>query len=102
NMFRPIYGDEAATEYARLIKEHLLFAADLVKAAIAGDTKAAEEAERKWYQNADEIAVFLNSINPYLDKEEVRRMFYDHLRMTKQEAVYMITKDYEKDVAIYD
>ncbi|WP_404319170.1 acetylglutamate kinase [Bacillus lumedeiriae] len=101
-MFRPLYGETAANTYATLIKEHLLVAADLVKAALAGDAAAANAAERKWYANADKIAVFLNSINPYLPKEEVKKMFYRHLDLTKQEAVSMIKGDYQKDIAIYD
>jgi hypothetical protein len=101
-MIRPLYGEVAASTYARLIKEHLLFAADFVKAAIAGDKQAAMIAEQKWYANADEIAVFLNSINPFLSVEEVKAMFYHHLDLTKQEAVAMINKDYQKDIEIYD
>ncbi|TDW04644.1 hypothetical protein B0G66_10268 [Bacillus badius] len=101
-MFRPIYGEPAAKTYAALIKEHLLVAADLVKAALAGNTQAAEAAERKWYANADQIALFLNSVNKFLPKEKVREMFYQHLNLTKQEALYMINKDYQKDIAVYD
>ena len=101
-MFRPIYGEAAANTYATLIKEHLLVAADLVKASIAGDTQAANIAERKWYANADKIAVFLNSVNRFLPKEEVRKMFYRHLDLTKQEAVFMIKRDYQKDIDTYD
>ncbi|WP_425435913.1 LysM peptidoglycan-binding domain-containing protein [Oceanobacillus senegalensis] len=102
DMFRPIYGDAAASTYADLIKEHLLVAADLVKAAIAGDSQAATEAEELWYHNADKIAEFLSNINPYLQEEKVRDMFYTHLNLTKQEAITMINKDYQKDIAIYD
>jgi len=102
NMIRRLYGDMVATTYSQLIKEHLLIAADLVKAAKAGDTQAAQEAEKKWYQNADEIAAFLNSVNPFLTVEAVREMFYHHLRLTKQEAVFMLNKDFEKDIAVYD
>jgi len=29
-------------------------------------------------------------------------MFYRHLDLTKQEAVFMIKMEYQKDVAIYD
>lgn len=101
-MFRPLYGETASNTYATLIKEHLLTASDLVKAALAGNTQAANEAERKWYANADKIALFLNSINRFLPKEKVRQMFYRHLDLTKQEAVSMINKDYQKDIAIYD
>lgn len=102
NMIRRLYGDEAATGYGNLIKEHLLFAADLVKAALAGDQQAAMAAEKKWYQNADEIAKFLSSGNPFLSEEAVRNMFYEHLALTKQEAVYMINKEYQKDIEVYD
>lgn len=101
-MIRPLYGDAAADRYAELIKEHLTFAADLVKATLAKDQEAARIAEQKWYANADEIAVFLNSINPYLPEEDVREMFYHHLDLTKQEAVYMINMDYQKDIEVYD
>ncbi|MFJ8235646.1 acetylglutamate kinase [Ureibacillus sp. NPDC094379] len=101
-MIRPIYGDAAAERYSTLIKEHLLNAADLVKAAIAGDEQAAKIAEQKWYANADEIAAFLISVHPYLTEQEVKKMFYQHLALTKQEAVSMIMKDYQKDIEIYD
>ncbi|WP_408605276.1 LysM peptidoglycan-binding domain-containing protein [Bacillus timonensis] len=102
NMIRRLYGDEAATTYGNLIKEHLLIAADLVKAAIAGNQQAVMTAEKKWYQNADEIAKFLSTGNPFLTEEAVRKMFYEHLDLTKQEAVSMINKDYQKDIEVYD
>lgn len=101
-MIRPLYGDVAADTYAELIKEHLTIAADLVKAALAGDEQAAMIAEKLWYANSDEIAVFLNRVNPYLPEEKVRDMFYEHLDLTKQEAVFMINMDYQKDIEIYD
>lgn len=102
NCFRPFYGDKIADHYAVLIQEHLVLAAELVTAAVNGDTETAAEKERAWYNNADEIAAFLSRINPYLNEEEVRKMFYTHLDLTKQEAVTMIEKDYAEDVAIFD
>lgn len=102
NMFRKLYGEEAAKTYAHLIQEHLLLAADLVKASLAGDEQAAMTAEQKWYANADQIAAFLSSVNPYLPEDVVREMFYQHLDLTKQEAVFMINMDYQKDIEVYD
>lgn len=102
NMVRRLYGDAAAAAYGNLIKEHLLIAADLVKKALAGDTQGAADAERRWYANADQIALFLSRLNPYLPEEAVRRMFYEHLRLTKEEAVSMINKDFQKDIDAYD
>lgn len=102
DMVRTLYGEQAATTYAALIQEHLLIAADLVKASLAGDEQAAAQAEQKWYENADQIAQFLSSVNPFLSEDEMREMFYHHLELTKQEAVSMMNQDYEKDIAIYD
>lgn len=102
NMIRLLYGDAAADKYASLIKDHLLFAADLVKASLAGNAQAAMNAERKWYANADDIAVFLSSVNKFLPKEKVREMFYRHLDLTKQEAVFMMNMNYQKDIQVYD
>lgn len=99
---RIFYGDQVADTYSQLIHEHLVIAADLVKAAVAGDQNRVDAAEKEWYANADEISKFLSSINPYLSFEEVRDMFYKHLALTKSEAVYMITKDYESGVQVFD
>lgn len=59
-------------------------------------------ADKEWHDNADKIAVFLNSVNRYLTEEAVRDMFYHHLDLTKQEAVAMINKDFQKDIDAYD
>ncbi len=102
NSLKPFYGASIAQTYADLIKEHLLIAADLVKAAKTGNNAMVADAEKKWYANADQIVEFITQINPYIPKEEFREMFYEHLRLTKAEAVYMLTKDYKSGVDVYD
>lgn len=102
NCLCPFYGDSIADRYAALIKEHLVIAAQLVTAATKGDTATAEAKERDWYRNADDIAQFLHTINPYLSMEAVQKMFYMHLSLTKNEAVTMIQKNYQADVDIFD
>ncbi|WP_391119452.1 hypothetical protein [Psychrobacillus sp. L3] len=102
NSIRPYYGDRIADHYAALINEHLVLAAELVTAAVKGDTKQADEKEKAWYKNADEISTFLSNISPYLGIEDVRKMFYTHLALTKQEAVSMIQKKYKEDIEVFD
>ncbi|WP_342760322.1 acetylglutamate kinase [Paenibacillus sp. PK3_47] len=102
NAFKPFFGENIGNTYTRLITEHLSIAADLVKAAKAGDTSSAAAAEKKWYANADEIISFLSSILSYLPKEEFKKMFYEHLALTQAEAVAMLNKDYKASIQIYD
>jgi hypothetical protein len=99
---RPFYGDAAAARFADLFKDHLVIAAELVKAAKAGDDKLAADAERRWYANADEIAAFLSSINPFWSEEKWKAMLHEHLALTKSEAVDMLTKNYAKGISVFD
>lgn len=100
NAIKPYYGEQAGERYALLIREHLTIAADLVKAAKAGETEKAEQIERDWQRNADEITDFLSSLNPYIDKEDLRKMFYEHLSLTKLEAVCVIMKNFELEIEV--
>lgn len=100
-LFRNFYGDEAAATISRLIREHLLIAAQLVQAAKAGDNAAAEDAERRWYANADQIVCFLNQINPYWQVESMRAMWREHLALTKAEAVARLNKNYGEDIEVF-
>lgn len=100
--FKPFYGDSIAHQFGMLIKEHLVIAAELVKAAKAGDKQKAADAEKRWYANADQIVYFLNQINPYWTVERMRSLWYEHLALTKAEAVARLSKEYAKDIAIFD
>ncbi|MEK4091976.1 hypothetical protein [Viridibacillus sp. FSL H8-0110] len=102
NCLRPYYGDKIADHYTELMKEHLVIAAQLVTAAVKGDTKTVDAKEKEWYRNADEITSFLSSINPYINKEDLRKMFYSHLALTKNEAVTMIQKNYKLNIEVFD
>lgn len=102
NCLRPFYGDQIADHYAKLIQDHLVIAAELVTAAVKGDTNTVNTKEKEWYKNADDIVLFLSNINPYLNKEALQKMFYKHLELTKNEAVTMIQKNYKADVEVFD
>jgi hypothetical protein len=99
---RPLYGAAAADAFSKLIKEHLVIASELVKAAKAGDSAAAASAEKRWYANADQIIELPSRLNPYFPKEEFRKMFYEHLALTKAEAVTMLQQDYKGSIQLYD
>jgi LysM repeat protein len=98
----PFYGEDIAAEFAELFTEHLKIAGDLVKALKDNDNTAADAAEERWYENADLIATFLGSINPYWTSQEWQSMLYDHLAMTKDEAVSLIAGNYTDSITVFD
>ena len=101
-VLEPFYGQRIACMFADLLTSHLTIAAELVKAAKAGDSQTAADAERRWYANADEIAAFLASINAHWSQAEWRAMLHEHLALTKSEAVDIITGDHAAGIEVYD
>lgn len=97
-----LYGRQKADTFKKLFTDHLTIAAQLVKAAAQGDTQTAESAEREWYRNAGRIAEFFAAINPYWSKKQWVDMLNEHLKLTKTEAVELISRQYEKSIRTFD
>ncbi len=102
NAIKPIYGEAAGNKLASLLRDHILIAADIVKAAKAGDNEGVGAGEKKWSANADDIAVFLSSANPNWQLQAMKNMLYVHLALTTTEVVSRIKKDWPSDIEAYD
>ena len=61
---KPFYGEAAGNALTALLRPHILIAAEVVDAAIAGDNAGVQDALMRWYANSDEIADFLSAANP--------------------------------------
>lgn len=101
-LLKPFYGEDIASKFAELFTNHLTIAAELVKAAKAGDASAAADAEKRWYANADRISAFLGGVNPYWPAQEWQKLLYDHLAMTKAEAADILTQKYAESIDMFD
>jgi hypothetical protein len=102
NAVKPFYGEAGGKELTRLLREHITVAADLLKAAKAGNNSAFEATNKKWFLNADEISGFLSKANPNWKLADMKKMMHDHLTLTTEEAVARLKKDYVADVKAYD
>lgn len=101
-VLQPLYGKQIAEQFKQLFTDHLLIAAQLVNAAKAGDTAEAARQRKRWYANAKEIACFLASINPFWSECTWRELLFDHLSMTEDEAVFILTGQFERSIKEYD
>ncbi len=99
---KPVYGAEAGTKLSALLRDHILIAADVVKAAMAGNAAGLDAANKKWYANADDIAMFLSGANPNWTRASLKDMLDKHLEYTTQEVVSRLKKDWAADIEAYD
>ncbi len=97
--FRPYYGPALANQFAGLVREHLAIAAELVTALQDGQKAKAEDANKRWYANADDIARLLGRINPYWSEAKWRAMYREHLRLLTIEVSDRLAGKYKENVA---
>lgn len=96
------YGAQAGEKLTALLKDHILISVEVVTAAKAGNDAQLKIADKKWHDNADQIASFLSGANPAWPKAEMQKMMYDHLAKTTKEAVARLKGNWKEEVAIYD
>jgi hypothetical protein len=102
NAIKPYYGDKAGENLTGLLKDHIMSAVEILKAAKSDNSSGAEAAEKKWFANANDIAGFLSTANPNLSKDDLKNMLEEHLKLTKSEAVAQLNGDFEDSIAAFD
>lgn len=102
NVFRPYYGANVANQIEKLLTEHLVNGKNLIVALKNNNQKEAMELNKKWHQNADDMAEAFSNINPFYPREEMRRMLYEHLQLTTEEVNARLKGDYVADINAYD
>jgi hypothetical protein len=98
----PYYGADAGSGLTTLLKEHITIAVDLVAAAKSGDDAAFAQHDRRWSDNANQIANFLAGANPHWPAADVKDLLDLHLKLTKDEAVARLKSDWAADVKAWD
>jgi len=100
---KPFYGDAAGTQLTSLLHDHITIAVEILQAAKAGDTAAFNDANTRWYANANDIADFLAQANPRFWPQQVMRDDMKvHLDQTLAEASDELSGDYTASVNDYE
>lgn len=100
--FVPYYGEETGAKLGQLVKEHILITADVVGALNKGDDAKFQLADKRWHDNAVEIAVLLNRANPNWSREAYVTMFNDRMAMTVKQTTARILKRWSDDISAFD
>lgn len=99
-IFAQYYPASAMQRFRKLFMEHLRLT-DEVAAGLKVDPAFSGAAMENWYINAEEIASFLSRQTPAYNETELRKMFYDHLDMERQQMEAYLDGDYVTDIEIY-
>jgi len=97
-----IFGPSSTEELLHLLQMHVIYLTTLVNAMKQGDKQTVDENTALLYKNADDISAYYAKINPFWDVTQWRNLLYTYIGLTIQEAVALMSGDYEKDLDIFD
>lgn len=102
NILQLVFGRRNAEEYSLLLSRYAIIFHQLLDAQLSGDKSAVDENVRLLYENVDERALFLESINPYWSAEEYKGLFYSYIGHILETANAIASGDFKRDIELYD
>jgi hypothetical protein len=103
NAVAGFYGRAAGDKLTSLLKDHILIAANIVAAAKAGDNAKVASENKRWHDNATDLAKFLHGANPKNWPEAtLQSALFMHLDQTLNEATHQLKGDYAGSIKDYD
>jgi hypothetical protein len=103
NAVAGFYGREAGNKLTALLKDHILIAANIVTAAKAGDNAKVASENKRWHDNATDLAKFLHGANPKNWPEAtLQSALFTHLDQTLNEASNQLKGNYAASIKDYD
>lgn len=103
NAVAGLYGRDAGNKLTALLKDHILIAANIVTAAKAGDNAKVTSENKRWHENATDLAKFLHGANPKQWPEAVlQKSLFTHLDQTLNEASNELKGNYVASLKDYD
>ncbi|WP_029701122.1 hypothetical protein [Lacrimispora indolis] len=95
------YGQDNAAGFGEMMRTHITIANEFVTALKQGNVDAASDAERRWYENAAQIAAFLANINPNWSADDWQDMLDDHMDMIKTQANYILSQNFGDAIEVF-
>lgn len=102
NAIVPYYGAEAGKKLSALLRDHIMIATQVVKAAQANDKMQLSTQQQKWSANGKDIATFLAGANPNWKQADLEQMMQQHLDLLTEQVTAALTKNWEKEIDAYD
>jgi hypothetical protein len=102
NLFKLYYGEEIGSRLTKLLFVHINTFAEVAQAAKTNNTLVHDEANKRLVANADEISELLCKVNPNWALTDMKMMMQEHLKITTDEAMQRINKNYDADVIAFD
>ncbi len=101
NFLQILFELQSSNEISQQLSQITISLRDLVTAQFQGDTEAMNQSVDRLYQNAENFAVLLSTINPYINEAEWKNMMNLYIQYTIQQANSFVTGNYSEDIELF-
>lgn len=101
NLIQIVFGEQVAENIVQQLSYTVVVYRDLAEAIIAGDSETADQKARELYQNADERAAYLASINPFWSEAQWKNLIYTFYNYSFEEIRTILNND-PKNIDVFD
>lgn len=101
DMLQIIFERESATRVSQLLNLIIFTLRDLLSSQLKGNSEAMNQNVTRLYKSAEELSVFLTTINPYLNRSEWENLLKAYIRNTIEEANSFVSGNYRKDIETF-
>ena len=97
-----VFGQEASEKFLNLLSTHIVTMQQLITALNNGDSKASSENTARLYQINQEIATYLEKVNPFWVPPQWANLLDYYVNLTINEVTAMLSGEYATDVQLFD
>jgi hypothetical protein len=102
NAFSSYYGTEIAQELVNLLLNFIVSGKKLAQGIKSNDQEQINTSAAQWYQNADELSIFLARINVFWDNVIWINFLNQYIKASIDEMLAIAGANYEQEVAIHN
>ncbi len=100
-VFGNFYPQSAVNQLTQLLKEHTGLAGEVMRLTKGPDMTGIEEAERRWYQNAEQLAGALANLNPRYSYQEILSHLTKHLDLMKGQMLAALNQEFDRALSLF-
>jgi len=101
NTLKQVFGEEVAVGLLDELNTFLDLLDAFITAQMEGNIDEIDRITKELYENADNRAALISSVNPFWTFEEWRNRLYNNLRDTLNESTTFLMGDYARNIDIY-
>ena len=102
NMILVFYGSEIAQQFLNLFSNFILNLWRVIESLNENNQEAINTNTVQLYRSADILARFLARINLFWDEAQWQSLLYQYIRMKIDEVLAVATRDFEREIDIFD